>query len=445
MTHSKNFFKAFSLSVVSLMSISSCQSPDILPIEIQPVFQEEVNVFKTPSNIPTGLNEWGEAVKNLPKSKKTKKYTYLSYVAFDNNKESSTRRELKPVINIHEMAGSNDDINQVILTDGDKEGDIKRYYIVNEKTDKIKSPYISTVREKDTASYSTLSSFIKWGFNNYPGQTKILDINSHGVGFSGIVFDNTSDTRLSIPDFAKAIKTGVGKVDILNLDACLMSSVEVVYELKDLCEIIVSSEDNTLRTGMKYVRYLPEILKNSKNNTQIAEAILEKSDRIGAIENDGKKGVKNADVPTISAIRASDVDRLVYHLNTLSRMLLNRLDIYKDGIKAGIANTHPLEANSTNFFDGGQRDLYEVIARIEIELNKQKSFSTSDIEIKQAIQTVREDANRAIIRARNHKDEKWAEGIAINISPDSIKTERYKSNKFAKDNLWDDLILQVYR
>ena len=41
---------------------------------------------------------------------------------------------------------------------------------------------------------------------------------------------------MSLGGVAKAIKASVGKVDILNFDACLMSSVEVGYELKDAAD-----------------------------------------------------------------------------------------------------------------------------------------------------------------------------------------------------------------
>jgi hypothetical protein len=437
--------KTFKASIVlSLLTILSCQNSEIVQnINIEPVNQE-VNVFSKPDNASTGFTEWGESVKNLTTTKKIKQTTFLSYLAFDNNKESD-RKELKPVINTHELAGSTDSFNQIILTDGDKDGDLKKYYIINEKTNTIKSPYIQYKKEHNTASYSVLHSFLKWGFNNYPSKTKIFDINSHGVGFSGIALDKTSDSYLPIPDLAKAIKNAVGKIDIFVMDACLMSSVEVAYELKDVSEIIVSSQDNTLRTGMKYIKYLPDILKKSKNNTQIAEQILEKSDRTGVIENDRDKRLKTSDTPTISAVRNSDMDRLVYHINSLSRMLLNRMDVYRQRIKDGLSNTHALEVNKTNIFDGGQRDFHEVIARIEIELNKEKSFSSQDSDIKNMIQTAREAANRAIIVSLNHKDEKWAEGISINISPNAIKTEKFKNLKFAKDTLWDELITELYK
>lgn len=434
----------YTLSML-LLFLLSCQNPDtIQDINTINTSNDEINVFSKPANIPTGLTEWGDSVKSLPITKKMKQVTFLSYLAFDNSKEKD-RQELKPVINNHELGGSNDLFNQVILTDGDKEGDLKRYYIINDKTNKIKSPYVQYVREKNTASYSVLSAFLKWGFNNYPSKTKIFDINSHGVGFAGIALDSTSDSYLPIPDLAKSIKNSIGKLDIFVMDACLMSSIEVVYELKDVSEIIVSSQDNTLRTGMKYAQYLPDILKNSKNNTQIAEAIMERSDRLGVIENNGNKKIKTSDVPTISAVRNSDIDRMVYHINSLSRMLLNRMDIYRQNIKDGLEKTHPLEVNKTNIFDGGQRDFHEVLARIEIELDKEKSFKTKDSDIKDMIQNVREDANRVIIRSRNSKEEKWAEGISINISPDSIKTERFKQLKFAKDTLWDELITELYK
>lgn len=432
------------LTVVIVLGLTACgresiNSSYILQDEnnILPGFNsfaaesDEISNFIKANTMAT--DDWGIKVKQLPVQKQAKKATLLSYLAFDNNKEVD-RHELKPVINMHEMAGSSKILNQVLLADGDQNAPTKRYYIINDNNqDIISSPYIQYPNDKDTGDYRTLAAYLKWGFSSYPAKTRIVDINNHGGAYMGIAADNRSGNHITTPDLAKAIGMGAGKLDIINFDACLMSTIEVDYEIRNLVDIIVSSEDKTYRTGMNYVSNLPEILSKSQNNDQFAQNILAYSDRTG----------QNPNVLTISAVKGGDIDRLVYHLNQLSRMLLNHLSFYKEAIKSGLDATHQLPVDlSEQDGDIGQRDLYEVIARIEIALKEVPQIK-NDQEILNAIQNVREDANRAIIRSRNNKTETWAEGMAINISPDSVKTDEYQKTSFAKNTLWDELILAV--
>lgn len=381
-------------------------------------------------------DEWGTQVKVLPTTKKVKNVTFLSYAAFDNDKGlASYRNELPSVINMHELAGSSDTLNQILLTDTPEKNDTRRYYIINNTNEeKINSPYVLSRLEKDTANYMTLAAFTKWGFSNYPSKVKILDINSHGYAYKGIA--NDSGKVISLNKLSEAVRLGAGKLDLLIMDACMMSSIEVAYELRNNVDYIVSSEDYTLSVGMEYVKHLPEILAKSKNNDEIAQNIMELSNRLGDSYADyGKEGVKVPNVFTIAAIKASDMDRLVYHLNKLSRMLLNKMDSYKGNLKIAFAQAHKF-ALEDGEEDNGQRDLYEILARIE------RNIPDKEYEIKNTIQDAREAANRAMIRARIHNSEKFAEGIAINIS-NSVNSNEYKATSFAKDTLWDEMVNKV--
>ena len=427
----QNKISYIALPIISSLILNGCGNENTNPNQLSLYSESSSN---------SDSSEWGKKVKELPSFRlKQKGTTLLSYLAFDNNKESE-RHELKPLINQHELAGSNENFNQVIFTDGDQQADTRRYFIVKDKNkDKIVSSYVQSKRDYDTGDYKSLAAFLKWGFSNYPAKRKIVDINDHGVAYHGIAVDDTSNSLISLPNLAKAIKMGAGKIDILNMDACLMSTIEVSYELRNLVDVIVSSEDNTLRTGMGYVQHLPEIIAKSHTNEEIAQNIVDMSDRLGKdLSHYFDPDSKVPNVFTISAVKESDMERLTFHLNRLSRMLLNKIQDYRRPLKTAFEKTHVLVVNKLDTFDMGQRDLYEVLARIEIEINGNKNLK--DQEILNTIKNTREAANRAIFRARIHQSEKFAEGMGINISSDAVQSEEYKNTAFAKDTLWDELV-----
>jgi hypothetical protein len=428
------------LLFINIISCSIDNTANIIPIN----FDENSIVLETSSFIPKSniIEEtlWGKRVRNLPKPSNIKKVTLLSYLAFDNDK-SSFRDELFPMINLHEKAGSSKDINQIVFADGSEEKDTKRYYIINDNDENnISSPYIQYKTEKNSGDYITLSSFIKWGYSNYPSKIKILDINNHGLAYKGIATDDASGKLIPIPDLAKAIKRGANFVDIINFDACLMSTIEVIYELKGICNIVVSSQDLTIGVGMSYIKELHKVVSSSNTVEQLAQNIMNYSDRVGEDIDRYSEGVKIPNVFTISAIKVDDTDRLSYYINKMSRYFLNKMNDYRPLLKRAFAKTNVLRVNKTDI-DFGQRDLHEVIARIEIELRESK---VKDSEIFNIIQYTRESANRSIIRAMNHKKERFAEGLCINIFPQEVSSNAYQQTKFAKDTLWDEMIISIY-
>lgn len=426
------------LSFFSL--ISSCGSGDIY---LEP---ENTSILNNKEPIKFGKTEWGNSVKELQKSTKTKKVTLLSYLAFDNDKQES-RNELKPVINNHETGGSSDLFNQILLTDGDENGDIKKYYIISDKNEnEISSPYIQLKNEKNTSNSKTLSAFIKWGFSSYPSKIKVLDINSHGMAYSGITIDESSGTSILIPDFANAIKSGVKKVDIVSFNACLMSTIEVNYELRGLSDYVVASQDSTLSTGLLYAKSLPEIISKSSTSSDIAKGILDKSDRFGRTLGEfGDDGKKIPNVFTLSVIKVSETDRLAFFLNKLSKMILNKPDSYASYLKIALDKTNEAAVDKLDISDSGQRDLHEVIGRFENEVNNSSNKSIkNDIELKDTIKNIQEAIERSILaRSIQRQTNKWSEGLAININPDHVKSSKYQATMFAKNTLWDEMIIKI--
>ena len=62
--------------------------------------------------------------------------------------------------------------------------------------------------------------------------------------------------------------------DFLVFDACFMSSIEVLYEMRNSFDYIISSPTEVLATGFPYKEILPELLSNSPNYSEIVEKYI---------------------------------------------------------------------------------------------------------------------------------------------------------------------------
>jgi hypothetical protein len=276
-----NLVKLVTSSLLLAFSLTACGSGDTSLLNAADNQDAMVAGLSVDSNILQQIQQntveqtdWGTLVKALPVVKQPKKATLLSYMAFDNDK-GGYRDELRPMINFHELSGSSNIMNLVLETDGAEAKDVKRYFVINDNdTTKIVSPYTQFKNEMDTSNYRTLQSFARWGFSNYPSEKKLLDIDNHGAAFMGIATDETSGKMIPLPNLAKAVQSAAGKVDILNMDACLMGTIEVTYELKDVADVIIGSQDSTIATGMMYTKSVPAILANTTSNEEIARAIV---------------------------------------------------------------------------------------------------------------------------------------------------------------------------
>lgn len=185
--------------------------------------------------------------------------------------------------------------------------------------DIIESPLIRAYKETGPGTLRNqkyrFDRFLSWAFKEYPSEKTMVIIWGHGEGyissppsgqpprrhsplqipkrtsrfpsirnlhldynlnyipkqfplkksFGGIAFDFSETTYLSIPDLAEAINSNLEKyrggkpLDSLVLDACLMQSLEVAYELKDSSEILVGSNQIQNYLGLPYRKLLDQL------------------------------------------------------------------------------------------------------------------------------------------------------------------------------------------
>ena len=108
----------------------------------------------------------------------------------------------------------------------------------------------------------SLTNFIQWGKHNYPAEKYALVIADHGFAWQGLSIDATSDDNyMFLPELKKAIIDGGVKFDVLALDACLMQTFEVAYELKQCSAGVMVGSQNPGSTW-PFWTFLPLLLQN---------------------------------------------------------------------------------------------------------------------------------------------------------------------------------------
>ena len=248
-------------------------------------------------------------------------WTIMIYLAGDNNLSSAGERDLEEMRQI----GSTDDVN--VLAEFDNAGNqgTRRFHI---QKDGI-SEHIVELGETDSGDPAVLIDFVKWVKQNYPAKRYALVLWNHGSGWSPteidriahkigtadynvreasersasplgrLFFRTTMEKILALPTASERaicsddgtghsldtielgsvlheIKDILGqKLDILGMDACLMSNIEVAYQVRNYAKFLVASEENEPNDGWPYDRFLERVAQDPSLNTiQLASFLV---------------------------------------------------------------------------------------------------------------------------------------------------------------------------
>lgn len=199
-----------------------------------------------------------------------KEWTFICYLDADNNLNSYGIAD----VNEMEQVGSTADINIVVLFDGSSNGDSKAYYIQQDAdTGTITSPQIpltsinaSWGTELNMGNPQTCIDFVKYVYNNYPAKRYAMDFWNHGGSWKyGMCSDDTNGddyTMQEVRTIYEKLRADTGKKllwDVMGMDECLMSDVEVAYDAKQYVDYICSSEDSIGGDGWEYNLVLQHI------------------------------------------------------------------------------------------------------------------------------------------------------------------------------------------
>ncbi|NHJ87748.1 MAG: hypothetical protein FK734_19965 [Asgard group archaeon] len=189
------------------------------------------------------------------KTSTNKSWTYMLYLDADNDIEGDAIRDFEW---LEAAGGTNEDINIVVLLDripgyDNTHGNWNGSRIFNVTNDISPLTFDSQVMvdlgEVDMADPDTLIDFITYCLEYFPAENYILDLWNHGHAAYGVIDDETSSTHFIVDDIQQAINdalaTTIEEIDIISMDACNMNTIEVAWEMRNLCSYFISSEEGT--------------------------------------------------------------------------------------------------------------------------------------------------------------------------------------------------------
>lgn len=195
-------------------------------------------------------------------SRPPKEWTVLVYMNADNDLTDYAFTD----INEMEKIGSSAAVDIVVQLDTLGNHGVQRYLISKDTDTKtVSSPVVARLAEQDSSRAQTLMEFILYALENYPSKNYMLILWSHGEGYlGGISYDETSKRWMSIKQLQDALSFMQDAylpdgVNIYAADACLMQSLEVLYQLRAQARYFIGSANREKKTGWNYehvLRYL---------------------------------------------------------------------------------------------------------------------------------------------------------------------------------------------
>ena len=313
------------------------------------------------------------------------KWTILAYMDGNNNLDYSQNGNSFVIGDAQEMekVGSSKQVQIVALLGSLKTGGNCKYYHIekydNELPDSLHSTVLENLGTKDMSDKQTLLDFIRYGVEHYPAEHYMLIIDDHGGGWRGACSDeqNGAGDLMSLPDIRMALDTF--HFDVIVFHACLMSMVEVAYELKDNAEYLVACQFTMpMQSILGSEQWLGQLAADpSISPLDISKKIVEAVDATAR----NKQKQSHMAVTDLSALPA-----LATKIATLGNNLVTETGDHWSEVLDAFNNTH-----STQYDDPAFVDLREFCKKILQEPNLQNINL-----IKNAAQDVIDGINAAV-------------------------------------------------
>ncbi|MEW5748206.1 MAG: clostripain-related cysteine peptidase [Candidatus Thermoplasmatota archaeon] len=212
-------------------------------------------------------------------------WTIMVYIAGDNNLEINALDDLDEM----ELVGSSDTVNIIVLMDTLTLVEGTHWYVIEAAADEIDHIDLEAgVNDCDCEAVAgacpdgdlnmgdgeTLKDFIVKSAAYAPAEQYMLVLWDHGGGWYGVCWDDSSVReedgridRLTVDEFGNAIRAAEEEAGIwftvIGFDACLMSMLEIAYEIRDLADYMISSVTGIPVAGWPYDLSFDELIADS--------------------------------------------------------------------------------------------------------------------------------------------------------------------------------------
>lgn len=393
------------------------------------------DVFLEGGNLQLGLNiiDW------LAARPPAAKWTFMVYLDADNNLEGAG------IDDFLEMAavGSTDDVNIVVQMDRiggwdtsyDNWIDCKRYLVTYGMTPTIANA-LQGLAEVNMGDPNTLANFMVWGIQNYPADHYVVVLWDHGSGwklafeeFKGVCFDDTDLDYLTTIELEQALAnvestTGV-EVDIVGFDACLMGMIEIAYQIKDLADVMVASEEVEPLDGWPYDDILSSLTSDpAMTSSALATEIV--TDYIASYMDP----IVTQSAANLGLVTYATVNDLAIATSNFAQELINGLPAYRSEITQARQQTE-------EYYDPTYVDLYHFTQLIHTLI--------PDPDIQTAAEQVMDTLTYTVIAEGHLSEHPNSHGLSIYFPQSAGEYDSsYENLAFATDTIWDEFLNQYY-
>jgi methionine-rich copper-binding protein CopC len=208
-------------------------------------------------------------------------WTIMVYMAGDNNLEDAAIADLNEM----EAVALPASVNVVALLDrapgydtsNGNWTDTRSGAIVHDSSRTTIGSKLTSLGELDTGKGATLTNFINASVAGNPASHYALIVWDHGGGLAGTSWDDSSGgDNLTLAEMRAAVDASVvPKFDLIGFDACLQGIVDQAWDLRDLADVMVASQELEPGDGWEYDRFLPGLSQNPNlSATDLANSIV---------------------------------------------------------------------------------------------------------------------------------------------------------------------------
>ena len=398
-------------------------------------------------------------------------------------------------LNEAERVGSSENVTIVAQMDrfrggfqGGEDWTSTRRYLVTQDDDfnSIGSELVDDLGETNMAEGQTLVDFVSWAIETYPADRYALVLSDHGLGWPGGWSDPTGGAdRGSAPlismlqgdsiylselDAALAqiqSNTGIEKLDLIGMDACLMSQLEVYAMLQPYARFAVASEETEPGLGWAYAAFLDELVNEpTMDGAQLASHIVDtyigQDQRI--VDNQARAEFLRQGSPmggffSAPSISAAQITSQIERDITLTALDLEAFaDLnaaFNDFAYAmqsvdqrAIASARNYSQSYTSIFGREVPPSYIDLGHF-VQLAVQQ---TGDAGLQNAAQNVMTALNNAIVAERHGTSKPGSTGVALYFPNSTLYRSPYTgmqsytvlAERFSRVSLWDDFLVYHY-
>lgn len=393
-------------------------------------------------------------------------------------------------LNEAEKAGSTDHVTIIAQMDrfrggysGDGDWTSAKRFLVTQDNDlnRVTSQQIADLGEVNMASGETLVDFVTWAAQTYPADKYALILSDHGMGWPGGWSDPTSTEggdrsiplssaigdQLYLMELDEALtkilgQTSIGQFELIGMDACLMSHLEVYSALRPHARFAVASQETEPSLGWAYSSFLSELAANpSMDGGTLGQLIVDSYivDDQRIVDDQARAEFLRPNSPFGGSYSAAQVTNQLARDITIATIDMQALPGLIDSVndfayylqnvdQSAVAKARSYAQSFTNIFGKQVPPAYIDLGHF-VQLAAQ---ATRDNQVSELSQQVLAAISQAVIAEKHGSNKSGATGISIYFPNSTLYSSPVTgaqsyvvvSDRFAGESLWDDFLAYHY-